>query len=134
MSARLPSALALLALVACRGGGDAPAAPVIAPTELAATHTPPPDYPLALACANIGGTVLLQVTVSQTGNPSALRLLDSSGNEQLDQLAQARVREWEFKAATRNGQPVSQTFQVPVTFTPPLERPSECFALDAGRN
>jgi len=133
MNARLLIPLCALALAACQRGDDAAPAPQIPPTEMAATHTPPPDYPMPLACANVGGTVLLQVTVSRTGAPSNVRLLNSSGNDQLDQLAQARVREWEFKAATRNGQPITQTFQVPVNFTPPLERPSECFALDAGR-
>lgn len=40
---------------------------------------------------------------------------------------------WKFKPATRGGQPVAQTIQVPVSFNVPQVRPDECFALDAGR-
>lgn len=48
----------------------------------------------------------------------------------LDEAAQTRVREWQFKAATRNGQPVPQTIQVPVDFKPPVPKPDECFAIE----
>lgn len=126
------SSLLALALSAC-GGSGTPAAPVAAPTELAAVHTPPPDYPIELACAGIGGVSTLKVVVGIEGIPTEVGVFKSSGQPALDESAQKAVRGWQFKAATRNGQPVSQTIQVPVTFTPPAERPNQCFALDSQR-
>ncbi len=122
-------ALAALALAAC-GKSEAPAAPAVAPTELAAIETPPPAYPIELACAGAGGQTVLKVTVGTEGKPTEVALVRSSGQTQLDQLAQAKVREWKFRAATRNGQPVAQTIQVPVDFKPPVPKPDECFAIE----
>jgi protein TonB len=122
-------ALAALALAAC-GKSEAPATPAVAPTELAALETPPPAYPIELACAGAGGQTVLKVTVGTEGKPTEVALIRSSGQTQLDQLAQEKVREWKFRAATRNGQPVAQTIQVPVDFKPPEPRPDECFAIE----
>lgn len=122
-------ALAALALAAC-GKSEAPAAPAVAPTELAAIETPPPAYPIELACAGAGGQTVLKVTVGTEGTPTEVALVKSSGQTQLDQLAQEKVREWKFRAATRNGQPVAQTIQVPVDFKPPVPKPDECFAIE----
>ncbi len=122
-------ALAALALAAC-GKSEAPATPAIAPTELAAIETPPPAYPIELACAGAGGQTVLKVTVGTEGTPTEVALVRSSGQTQLDQLAQEKVREWKFRAATRNGQPVAQTIQVPVDFKPPQPKPDECFAIE----
>lgn len=120
------------ALSACSGSGT-PAAPVAAPTELAAVDTPPPEYPIELACAGIGGVSTLKVVVGIEGVPTEVGVFKSSGQPALDEAAQKAVHGWQFKAATRNGQAISQTIQVPVTFTPPAERPNQCFALDSQR-
>jgi len=40
------------------------------------------------------------------------------------------VEGWQFKAATRAGQAVPTTIQVPVSFTPPQPKPDECFAVE----
>jgi len=122
-------ALAVLALSAC-GKSDAPATPAIAPTELAAIDTPPPAYPVELACAGAGGQTVLKVTVGVEGKPTEVTLVRSSGQTELDQSAQARVHDWKFRPATRNGQPVPQTIQVPVDFKPPQPKPEECFAIE----
>lgn len=122
-------ALAALTLAAC-GKSEAPSAPAVAPTELAAIETPPPAYPIELACAGAGGQTVLKVTVGTEGTPTDVALVKSSGQTQLDQLAQEKVRGWKFRAATRNGQPVPQTIQVPVDFKPPMPKPDECFAIE----
>src|SRR5690606_37807194 len=44
-----------LLLAACGREQTPPAAPVPPPTEVAAIDTPPPQYPVELACAGIGG-------------------------------------------------------------------------------
>ena len=120
----------LLALAACNRSPQSQA-PVVPPTELAAIHTPPPEYPEKLACAGIGGTSLFRVSIAHDGKPQSVELIGSSGQPELDRSAEKTVRDWEFKAATRNGQPWVQGIQVPVTFTPPAEKPTRCFALQS---
>ncbi len=127
-SCRLLLTLSMLSLASC--GDDAPEAPVIPSTPLAAINTPKPDYPIELACANVGGTSVFSVQVGTEGKPVVIKLISSSGQPALDAAAEKAVHTWEFEAATRNGQPVPQGIQVPVRFTPPAERPNECFQLD----
>ncbi len=127
----LPLAAALL-LGGCGKSEQAQTQSVaVAPTDVAAVQTPPPDYPIELACAGLGGKAVLSVVVGAQGKPTDVQLLNSSGQPKLDASAQQRVREWIFKPATRNGQPVPWTIQVPVNFNPPQPRPDRCFALDA---
>lgn len=130
--ALLPAAVLAAALAGC-GGSAPPADPVPPPTPVAAIDTPPPQYPIELACAGIGGQTLLEVEVGAEGTPTAITLVRGSGSDALDQLARDAVQGWKFRPATRAGQPVAQTIQVPVNFTPPPVRPDACFALDAGR-
>lgn len=126
----LGAALLAAMLVGC-GGETTNQAPAIPSTQVAAVQTPKPAYPLELACAGIGGTVTLGLTVGPAGKPIEVRLVQGSGNDALDQLAQEGVRDWQFNPATRNGQPVPQSIQVPMSFNPPAVRPDQCFALDA---
>ncbi|KER83534.1 MULTISPECIES: energy transducer TonB [Xanthomonas] len=114
----------------CGKSSQQPTAPAVAPTELAALKTPPPEYSPQLACAGIGGTSVLRVVVGVEGTPTDVSVSQSSGQPVLDEAAQKRVREWKFRAATRNGQAVPQTIQVPVAFKPPVPRPDECFAIE----
>ncbi len=120
-----------LVLASCgRDAADSQSAPRVAPTEVAAVKTPPPQYPPELACMGVGGTSTLRVVIGVDGKPSEVTPVNSSGNPQLDQLARAAVQGWQFKAATRNGQAVPATIQVPVSFNPPQPRPDECFAVE----
>ena len=121
--------LAVAGLAGC-GGSSEPAAPVAAPTEVAAVKTPPPVYPIELACQAIGGTTTLKVVVGTDGKPGQVQLVSGSGNAQLDEQAQKAVEGWQFKAATRAGQAVPTTIQVPVSFNPPQPKPDECFAVE----
>lgn len=130
---QLATCTVLAATLSACGGSGTPTAPVAAPTELAAVDTPPPEYPIELACAGIGGVSTLKVVVGIEGIPTEVGVFKSSGQPALDEAAQKAVHGWQFKAATRNGRPISQTIQVPVTFTPPAERPNQCFALDSQR-
>ncbi|MEN5207519.1 energy transducer TonB [Stenotrophomonas terrae] len=126
----LLAALGTTAVLSACNGADQPDAPVIAPTEVAAVQTPPPDYPAELACTGVGGKSVLRVVVGPQGTPTDVSLVTSSGNSQLDDSAARRVREWKFNPATRNGQPVPTTIQVPVSFNPPDPKPNECFAIE----
>lgn len=122
---------AAIALLGACDKSEAPAAPAVPSTELTASHTPPPEYPVELACAGVGGKTVLKVTIGTEGRVTDVQLLQSSGQAKLDESAQKRVREeWRFNPATRNGQPVAQTIQVPVDFNPPQPKPDECFAIE----
>lgn len=132
--AGLASTVLLLAgLSGCGADQGKPRPEPVMPTELAALDTPLPEYPLELACQNISGTVVLKVTVGVEGKPTSVQLAKGSGNAALDKLAQDKVPTWRFRPATRGGQPVAQTIQVPVNFRPPEVRPDQCFALDEKR-
>lgn len=125
-------ALALASIIAgCQGPSQQPTVPAIAPTNPAARDTPPPDYPLVVACAGIGGVVELDISLGADGKPVDIRVERSSGQPLLDAAARDGVRSWRFRPATRNGKPVStRTMRIPVTFTPPTLRPDRCFVLD----
>ena len=120
------------ALVACSGSdpSSSAAAPAPAPTPVAAVKTPPPQYPIELACTGVGGTTTLKVVVGVEGKPTEVTQLASSGNPQLDEQARTAVQGWQFNAARRNGEKVPATIQVPVSFNPPQPRPDECFAVE----
>lgn len=131
----LPISLVVMSLVSC-GKSDQPAkpaTPVTPPTEITAVDTPPPDYPVKLACAGIGGKSVLNVVVGVEGKPTDVQVQQSSGQQALDDAAVTRVKEWKFNPATRNGQPISQKIQVPVDFKPPQPRPERCFSLDESK-
>lgn len=119
-------------VTACGGSGQpaTPAAPATPPTEVAAVKTPPPQYPIELACSGVGGTTTLKVVVGVEGKPTDVTQLTSSGNPQLDEQARTAVQGWQFNAASRNGQKIPATIQVPVSFNPPQPRPDECFAVE----
>lgn len=116
----------MLSVVACKQQ----AAPPVTSTRLMAIETPPPAYPPELACDDVGGKVVLMLTVGTDGRPTQVRLLESSNEAALDAAAQAAVQQWRFEPATRNGKPVTSQLNVPVTFTPPAPRPASCFVLD----
>ncbi|KRG44725.1 energy transducer TonB [Stenotrophomonas pictorum JCM 9942] len=126
----LLGSLTTVAVLGACNSPQPPASAAVAPTEVAALQTPPPDYPAELACTGVGGKSVLNVLVGAQGTPTDVTLVTSSGNSQLDDSAITRVREWKFKPATRNGQPVPTTIQVPVSFNPPQPKPDECFAIE----
>jgi len=122
------AALAVLALSAALAGCGQRSAeePIIPSTPLRAVDTPPPEYPLEIGCDQVGGKVVLQLTVGPEGKPTRAHVMTSSGVPALDAAATKGVQRWRFEAATRNGKPVSTDIQVPVTFHAPAERPEHC--------
>src|SRR3989339_507128 len=76
MKLRVPlTALACMAIAACTPAPEAP--PADPPTELMAVDTPPPAYPEALACDDVGGQTVLAVTVGPEGRPTNVRVKQS---------------------------------------------------------
>ncbi|QWF19163.1 energy transducer TonB [Lysobacter capsici] len=128
VSPRLGALLAtglLAALAAGCGPRDADQ-PIIPSTPLRAVDTPPPEYPIEIGCDQIGGKVVLQLTVGPEGKPTKATVLTSSKTQALDDAALKGVQRWRFEAATRNGKPVATDIQVPVTFNAPASRPEHC--------
>jgi protein TonB len=111
-------------LAACGGGEPQPLPPP--PTQVVAVDTPVPEYPVSLACADIGGVVEVQLLVGTDGRPVRATLQKRSGVPELDQLAIEAVQSWQFRPATANGQPVQATIQVPITFRPPPPGDARC--------
>ncbi len=128
---RILLALPVFSLLAACGPSE-PEAPTIPPTELYAVTTPPPQLPLQIGC-RMGSdlTATLNLTIGPGKNPTNIAVVQSSGNPQLDALAQGAVKHWEFKPATRNGQPVATKINVPMTFHAPAEKPQECFKYES---
>ena len=118
-----------LLLAACQGDQAADTPAPLAPTPVAAISTPPPAYPADVACTGGEGTSVLKVNIGPAGVPDNITVLTSSGFPALDQAAQAAVEGWRFRAATRNGQPVAASIQVPVTFRLPAELPTDCYLV-----
>ncbi|MGV8942201.1 MAG: energy transducer TonB [Lysobacter sp.] len=115
----------LLFLAGCTQGPDNQA-PQIMPTQPLAVKTPPPSYPIELACDNIGGQVGLIMKIGADGMPKNIRVEDGSGHPQLDQAAAEAVKAWVFQPGTSRGQPVETDLRVPVTFTPQDMDSDEC--------
>lgn len=123
----LPLAVSAALLAACEPRApqaQAPAPP--APTQPLAQETPPPNYPPELACRQVGGTTVLNVSLAANGYPVNVDIVTSSGTKALDDAAVAAVRDWKFRPATLRGVPTTSRLQVPVTFTPPNPPPDEC--------
>lgn len=98
-----------------------PAKPTVeyTPPSLSAEylHNPVPKYPLIAKRMGQQGHVLLQVTVSETGQAVVVVVLQSSGYALLDQSAVQAVKNWQFVPARANQQAVTAQVTVPVRFT-----------------
>ena len=86
-----------------------------APTPL---NRPAPVYPQEALRRNAGGTVRIEALVGPDGRVERLDVIQSSGNRHLDRAASEAVRRWTFRPATRDGQPVSASVSVPISFDP----------------
>jgi TonB family protein len=74
-------------------------------------------YPPMLKDAGIGGTVVLWVFITETGAVQNTRVVESSGYEQLDNVAETLMREIaQFSPALNRDTQVPVWIQMPVTF------------------
>lgn len=89
-------------------------------------------FPPALRDAGIGGTARVWVFIDEDGVVQNTRLVESAGRSELDEAAEAVLRQVRFKPAINRGQAVPVWVQMPVTFqvpsgpdpAPPAEQPS----------
>ena len=85
-------------------------------TPPAVLHQVAPVYPDIARRAGTSGDVRLQVTVSETGKVSNVRVID--GYPVLRQAASSAVAQWLYRPATLDGRPVESTVDVVVKFAP----------------
>lgn len=94
--------------------GLTPAASVVEAPSIATTRAP--RYPIAALRGHHEGVVVVRVEVGADGRAEAATLAQSSGWPELDQAALEAVRQWQFRAARRDGQAVEGALDVPVRF------------------
>lgn len=92
-----------------RGGGSV--------GGLATVYAPKPPYPWAARVAGFEGRVVLELNITEQGNVSEAKILESSGRDDCDNSALKTVREkWSFEPAKINGTPVNCTEKVSVRY------------------
>lgn len=77
-----------------------------------------PKYPAAMLRAGVGGAVVVVAEVDAQGNPVDVRVVERSGERDLDRAAVNAVRQWRFEPAMRNGKAIATSVKVPVDFKP----------------
>lgn len=80
------------------------------------TLKPQPNYPSSLLRKNIGGKVIVSVTVDADGSVSSASIKTSSGHQELDDAAIHAARKWKFKPGTRGGKPAKSVCVIPYSF------------------
>ena len=76
----------------------------------------PPTYPRRALELGQQGTVTLHAQVAPDGLPRALKVVQSSGYELLDNAALTAVKKWEFEPVHVDGEAVAGWVRIPVRF------------------
>jgi protein TonB len=75
----------------------------------------PPQYPPMARAARMEGTVKLRLRIDERGNVKNVEYVD--GPAMLAPAARVAVKDWKYKPATLNGDPVAVDTEVQVNFT-----------------
>lgn len=62
------------------------------------------------------GRFSIAIEVLKSGRVGRYKVMQSTGHRILDEAATAAVRTWKFQPAIKNGQPIVECVQIPVTF------------------
>ncbi|HUG13225.1 MAG TPA: TonB family protein [Opitutaceae bacterium] len=92
-------------------------------------HAIRPNYPDELWKTGVEGQAVVQATISETGAVDKAEIV-SADNPAFGEAALAAVKQWKFKPATQDGNPVSSNVQLPVVFSIPGEQK---FNIEMGR-
>jgi protein TonB len=103
--------------VAPSSGGVASAPTADADYKAAYLQNPPPPYPPLAFRARIEGKVIVIAEVLPEGRAGQVRILESSGNDMLDQSALTTVKQWKFTPARKDGVIITQAVRIPITFS-----------------
>ena len=91
-----------------------------APTHLGGyLNNPKPPYPPELMKQGISGTVKLRAMVEADGKPSSVEVVSSTHPEFGESARQTVLNHYTFIPATRNGQPVRQSYTFTFRFAAP---------------
>ena len=113
--AQTPQSSAQPATPSSSGAAAAPTAD--ADYKAAYLQNPKPPYPPLAFRARIEGKVIVIAEVQTDGRAGRVRVLESSGNEMLDQSALSTVKQWKFTPARKDGVIVTQAVRIPITFS-----------------
>lgn len=79
--------------------------------------TPKPiEYPRWALRQGLEGYFVIAVEVLTDGTVGRYHVMESTGHKALDEAATKAVRTWKFHPAMKNGQPIVECVQIPVTF------------------
>jgi TonB family protein len=78
-------------------------------------YAPTPPFSDQARKAKVEGTILLTVTVAESGDVADVKVVKGLGSG-LDESAIATVRTWKFKPGTQDGSPVKSEINVEVSF------------------
>jgi protein TonB len=95
---------------------SAPSTGPAATEDAEGLDNPPPPYPRRAYFDRLTGTVHLRLRIDTNGQVADLEIAESSGHSILDDAAASSVIDWRFKPAHRDGRPVTQWVEVPITF------------------
>jgi TonB family protein len=83
------------------------------------TRQVPPEYPSVMLKARLDGTAFITMIVSPTGQPEQVQVSEAT-HPRFAEAAVAAVKKWQFKPATKDGQPVAVQWTVPIQFSPQM--------------
>lgn len=98
-------------------GGPAAAPTTDADYKAAYLQNPKPPYPPLAFRMRVEGKVILLAEVLPDGKAGNVRVVESSGNDLLDQSALTTVRQWKFTPARKDGVIITQAVRIPITFS-----------------
>ena len=78
-------------------------------------HQPEPTIPDDIS-RPLDATVVVDVTVGPDGAPTTAEISQSTGKRELDRLAVEAAKQWRFKPATRDGEPVESKVRLHIEF------------------
>lgn len=76
-----------------------------------------PEYPEAAKQAGIEGRAVIQVTILEDGSVTETKILQSSGNDLLDQSALTAAKDFKFSPGKVEDKAVKTQVAVPIQFT-----------------
>jgi protein TonB len=93
-----------------------PAEPVYTEAEPMGGQQPQPTIPDDLRLDALDKTCVVEFVVGPDGRPTSVRIASSTNVAELDRLALDAARQWRFKPATRDGQPVESRVRLHIEF------------------
>lgn len=85
-------------------------------TSVEATYSPQPAIPDDLRNDVLTASMIAEFAVQSDGTPGEIKVVKSTGNKELDDIALETARKWRFKPATRDGQATEGRVRLHIDF------------------